>query len=396
MSTLYTNKKKSNYNIPLCVPEIRGNEWRYIKECLDANWVSSAGSYVDAFESAVKTYIGRDYAVACSNGTAALHMALLAAGIGADEEVLVPALTFAATANVVRYVGAWPVFMDVRPDIWQMDLKKMADFLACECEYLDGRLINRHTKRIVRAILPVHLLGHPVDMYPLCDLARQYNLIVIEDAAQSMGALYKDRRVGTLGDIACFSFNGNKIITTGAGGMIVTDNQQWAERVRYLTTQAKDDLVELIHNEIGYNYRLSNLHAAMGVAQMEVLDEYIAAKRLLAGRYNEGLRDVVGITLPVQAEWAESIFWLYAVLIDGQKFGMSSRKVLSVLKSKGIQTRPLWHPLHTMKPFECCYAYRVETADVLYRDGLCLPSSVGLAQKDQDWVIETLYLLQKG
>jgi len=381
--------------IPLCVPEIRGNEWKYIKECLDTNWVSSVGPFVGRFEQDVAGYVGTKHGIATCNGTAALHIALLITGVQPDDEVLVSVLSFVAPANTIRYVGAWPVFIDSEPNHWQMDPEKIVAFLNNECRWKNGALYNKATGRRVRAILPVHILGHPVDMDPILEMARKFNLTVIEDATESLGAQYKDRMVGHLGDIGCFSFNGNKIITTGGGGMIVTDNRQWAEQAHYLITQAKEDPVEYIHKEIGYNYRLSSIHAAMGVAQMEVLDEYIAAKKGIAQRYDQGLRTLKGITTRGEAEWAKSISWLYTVLIDEQKFGMSSRDVLHALASLHIQTRPLWHPLHTLRPFESCLAYKIEVADSLYRDGLSLPCSVGLTWEDHDRVIQALGMIQK-
>jgi perosamine synthetase len=373
--------------IPLCVPEIRGNEWQYIKQCLDTNWVSSVGSYVDEFENAISARIGAKHAVAMVNGTAALHIALLVAGIDIDDEILIPSLTFIAPANAIRYAGAWPVFIDSEPDYWQMDPQKLSDFLTSECiEKRDG-LYNRNTGRRIRGLLPVHILGHPVDMDPLLDLARRYGLVVIEDATESLGAIYSGRRVGKLGDISCFSFNGNKMITTGGGGMMVTDNGAWAARAKYLATQAKDDPVEYIHLETGYNYRLSNIAAAMGVAQMELLDEYIETKRNIHRRYADAFADIDGIKLLGSAARVESVFWLNSILVDAGTYGMDSRALMTDLELKGIQTRPLWHPLHRLKPFANCCSHRIEVADRLYRDGLSLPSSVGLSEDDQDQVI---------
>ncbi len=220
--------------IPLCVPEIRGNEWKYIKECLDTNWVSSVGAYVNRFEEMVADYVGTNHAVATVNGTSALHVALLVAGIEPDDEVLVSTLTFIAPANAIRYAGAWPLFIDAEPEYWQMSPQNVADFLERECNFQDGEVRNKHTGRRVKAIMPVHILGHPVDMEPILDVARKYNLVVIEDATESLGAKYQGRMVGHLGDIACFSFNGNKILITGGGGMIVTDNEAWARKAQYL------------------------------------------------------------------------------------------------------------------------------------------------------------------
>lgn len=384
------NVKKREVSIPLCEPKMGGNEWKYIKECLDTNWVSSIGKYVEQFEHGFADYLGMKYAVSCVNGTAALHIAFLVAGVKPEEEVIVPALSFVASANTVRYIGAWPVFIDVQADIWQLDPQKVLDFITKDCDFRRGKLINRKTKRTISAILPVHILGHPVDMSPILDLAKRFNLKVIEDATESLGAVYKKRKVGTLGDIACFSFNGNKIITTGGGGMLVTNNKVIAGKARYLTTQARDDSVEYIHNEIGYNYRLTNIQAAMGIAQMESLEKHIAIKRRLAQLYRAGLKDVAGITLPVNAPWAESIFWLYTILINAKAYGMNSRCLMHRLKARGIESRPLWYPLHRLKSFRSCYSYRVDVASLLYEQALSLPSSVSLTEEGQQRIIREI------
>ena len=376
--------------IPLCVPEIRGNEWNYVKECLDTNWVSSVGAFVDRFERELAAYAGTKYAVATCNGTAALHVALLMAGVQPDDEVLVSTLTFIAPANAVRYVGAWPVFMDAEAGYWQMDPGKVVDFLEKECRWRNGALYNRTTGRRVKAVLPVHILGHPVDMDPILEVARKYNLATIEDATESLGAKYKGRMVGHTGDIACFSFNGNKIITTGGGGMIVTDNEAWARRARYLTTQAKDDPVEYIHNEIGYNYRLTNIQAAIGCAQMEQLDEYIAAKRRIAATYTEALSDLPGITPMPEAAWAFSIFWMYSVLVDEAKYGTDSRALMHRLSKAGIEARPLWEPLHCSSAHNDCRSYEIETAERIQKQALSLPSSVSLSAAEQYRVIQAI------
>jgi perosamine synthetase len=376
--------------IPLCVPEIRGNEWKYIKECLDTNWVSSVGSFVDRFERELAGYVGTKYAIATCNGTAALHIALLVAGVRPDDEVLVSTITFISPANAISYVGAWPVFIDTEPEYWQMDPQKVVDFLEQECHWGNGELRNRTTNRRVKAILPVHILGHPVDMDPILKVARKYNLVVIEDATESLGAKYKGRMVGTLGDIACFSFNGNKIITTGGGGMIVTDDEAWARKAKYLTTQAKDDSLEYVHNEIGYNYRLTNIQAAMGCAQLEQLGDYIAAKRRIAANYARALRDVPGITPMQEAEWAFSIFWMYTVLVDEAKYGMSSRALLHNLNDEKIQTRPLWQPMHNSPAHAGSQAYHCDVAERLNREALSLPCSVGLRTDQLAQVVQVV------
>ncbi len=376
--------------IPLCVPELRGNEWKYVKECLDTNWVSSVGEYVTRFEHQLAAYVGTKHAVATSNGTAALHIALLVAGVQPEDEVLLSTLTFIAPANAVRYVGAWPVFIDSEPDYWQMDPQRVADFLENNCRWDGEALINRQTGRRVRAILPVHILGHPVDMKPILELACEHNLVVIEDATESLGARYRGRKVGALGDIACFSFNGNKIITTGGGGMLVTDREDWAQRAKYLTTQAKDDPVEYIHHEVGYNYRLTNIQAAMGVAQLENLETYIAAKREIAARYTEAFSDLPGVQPMQEAPWAFSIHWLYTVLIDPDAFGIDRRELHRQLAAEGIQSRPLWQPLHQSPAFARLEPPPCPVAERLNQQALSLPCSAGLSPQEAERVIASV------
>jgi perosamine synthetase len=350
---------------------------------------------VDQFEREFAAYVGTKHAVATVNGTAALHIALLVAGVQPNDEVLVSTLTFIAPANAIRYVGAWPVFIDAEPDYWQIDTEKVVEFLERECSWVSGELRNKITGRRVKAIIPVHILGHPVDMDPIMEVARKYNLVVIEDATESLGAKYKGRMVGHLGHIACFSFNGNKIITTGGGGMIVTDNEAWAHKARYLTTQAKDDQAEYIHNEIGYNYRLTNIQAAMGCAQVESLDDYIVAKRRIATTYTSALRDIPGITPMREAPWALSTFWLYTVLVDPTMYGKDSRTLLKDLKIARIETRPLWQPIHQSRAHAGCQANQCNIAGWLYTNALSLPCSVGLTRSQQQLVIGMVPLPQK-
>jgi perosamine synthetase len=376
--------------IPLCVPEIGGNEWAYIKQCLDTGWVSSVGSFVDRFESDLASYVNRQYGVATVNGTAALHIALLVAGVQADDEVLVSNLTFIAPANAIRYLGAWPVFIDADPQYWQMDAQKVCDFLEQECSWKQGELRNKTTGRRVKAIVPVHILGHPCDLTPILEVARKYDLVVIEDATESLGADYKGDKVGSLGDIACFSFNGNKIITTGGGGMIVTDNPAWARQAKHLTTQAKADPIEYVHDEVGYNYRLTNIQAAMGCAQLELLDQYVQKKRAIAAKYQQTLAQLPGMVVMSQASWAASVFWMYTVVVKNPPSQRDSRGLLQFLQGMKIQTRPLWCPMSMLPIFQDCQAYRIEHSPQLYRDALSLPCSVGLSEAEQDRVISAL------
>jgi perosamine synthetase len=376
--------------LPLCVPEIRGNEWKYVKECLDTGWVSSVGSFVERFEQDVADFVGARFGVATVNGTAALHIALRVAGVEPGDEVLISTLTFIAPANAIRYAGAFPVFIDAEPEYWQMNPQKVLDFLQEGCQWREDVLYNRSTGRRVKAILPVHVLGHSVDFDPIREVARKYNLAIIEDSTESLGAKYRGQMVGNLGDIACFSFNGNKIITTGGGGMIVTNNQQWAQKAKYLTTQAKDDPLEYVHNEIGHNYRLVNVLAAMGCAQMEQLPEYIAKKRHIASTYSRALEEVPGITPMAEAPWAYSTFWLYTILVDCELFGMDSRALLRKLDKAKVQTRPLWEPMHRSKAFSDCGAFDCPVADRLNAEALSLPCSVGVTDEDIQYVVDVL------
>src|SRR5262249_13712461 len=273
---------------------------------------------------------------------------------------------------------------------WEMDPADVGAFIEREGETKDGKLVNRKSGRRVRAILPVHILGHVVDMDPIRELARQFRIPVIEDSTEALGARYRGRAAGKIGQIGCFSFNGNKLITTGGGGMIVTDNDEWAQRARYLTTQAKDDPVEYIHGAIGYNYRLTNVQAALGVAQMEQLSEFVERKRRIAAAYAEGLADVPGLAPLREPAGAFSTYWMYTVRVDAPRFGLDSRALLQSLEEAGIQTRPLWQPIHQSIPHRGERAVDCPVADALHRDALSLPCSVGLSREDQAAVIETI------
>ncbi|HEX6162997.1 MAG TPA: LegC family aminotransferase [Vicinamibacterales bacterium] len=376
--------------IPLSVPLIGGNAWTYVKQCLDTGWVSSAGEFVNRFEREVAHAAGRPHGVACTSGTAALHLALVAAGVQPGDEVLVPALTFAAPANAVRYVGAWPVFVDVEADYWQIDPQRVRDFVERGCDWRDGALINKTTGRRVSAVLPVDLLGHPVDIDPLVEIARSRELPVIEDATETLGAAYRGTPVGSKADIACFSFNGNKVVTAGGGGVLVTAREDWAARAKHLSTQAKVDPVEYVHDEIGFNYRLTNIQAALGVSQLELLDDYVAAKRRIAARYSGAFASVPGIRTMREAPWAKSTFWLYTPLIDAAVYGEDSRALMRRLTSLRIQSRPLWQPLHRSPAHQASPAADAPVAERIAAAALSLPSSVGLTASEQDRVIEAV------
>jgi len=368
--------------IPLSVPELQGNEWKYIKECLDTGWVSSVGPFVERFERELAAYVGGKYAVAVINGTAGLHTALKVIGLQANEEVLVSNLTFVAPINAISYCGAYPVLMDADPETWQMDVEKVAQFLAEECKMRSGECYNKRTKRRVRAILPVHLLGLACEIDRIVKLARRYRLSIVEDAAEAMGVTYRGQHVGTFGDIGVCSFNGNKILTTGGGGMLITNNRAHADYARYLTTQAKDDPLEYMHKEIGYNYRLSNIQAAMGVAQLEQIDGFIAKKRVIAKSYETAFRGLKKIILMPSPAHTQPTYWLYTVLLDGRVALGERKKVIKTLHEKGVGARPLWHTIHDLPPYRNCQSFQVEHSVSLYERGVSLPCSVGLEKND--------------
>ena len=376
--------------IPNAVPHLAGNEWRYLKECLDTNWVSSVGPFVDRFEREMAAYVGARHGVAVVTGTAAIHSALLAAGVGADDEVLVPTLTFVSTANAIRYCGAWPVFMDSDPKTWTIDPTKTIDFLSRECEMRGGKLVNRASGRRVKALLPVHLYGHPADLDPLLDAAARYpGLSVVEDAAESLGSTYKGRPVGAAGLAGCLSFNGNKILTTGGGGMVVTNDAELARRLRSLTTQSRSDPGEWIHDQVGFNYRLTNLQAALGVAQLEQLPAFIEDKRATAAAYREAFDGRRGVSVFTEAPWARSTYWMASIVLDARACP-DVRALLRDLNADGIGARPLWRPLHLQPAFRDAQTYRLEVAERLYARGLSLPCSVGITAEERQAVVEAL------
>ena len=310
---------KHSFQIPLSEPVISGNEWKYIKDCLDTGWVSSVGSYVHRFGEMVTNFVGSKYAVATINGTAALHISLIVCGIQPNDEVIVPTLTFVAPVNTIKYCGAEPVFMDCDPETLCVDTNKFVEFIENNTiKKDDGYTYNKNTGRRIKAMIPVHIFGHPVDMDNFIKICIARNINIIEDATESLGSEYKGEKTGSFGKTGCFSFNGNKIITTGGGGMIVTDDENLAKRARHLTTQAKSDPFAYDHDEIGYNYRLTNIQAAMGVAQMEKVEEFIEIKRENAALYRELLTGIDGMGFLWEKTWAKSNFWFYTIKVAKQ------------------------------------------------------------------------------
>ena len=377
--------------IPLAEPLIERESWEKVRECLENGWVSTLGPAVEQLEQAVAHYVGTKYAVATCSGTAALHLALLVEGVRPDDEVLVSDLTFIAPANVVRYIGAWPKFVDAEPEYWQMDPEILGDFLQNSCTSKGGELRNRTTGKRIGAVLPVHVLGHPVNLGEIRRVARKFGLPVVEDATESLGASYSGLRVGSGADIACFSFNGNKIITSGGGGMLVTDDERKAVEARYLASQANDDSVEYIHGKVGYNYRLPVLLAALGCAQMDRLEQFVENKRKIASQYLQLLSAIPGVAFMQEASWAFSTYWLSTILIDERVTGVGSRPMMMYLASKGIQARPLWQPLHLSPAHQDTGQSQCPISEQLHKQALCLPSSVGLTTDQQKRVVEAIH-----
>lgn len=380
--------------IPLSIPVICGREWKYIKDCLDTGWVSSAGKYVDKFEEEICRYTGAKYAVACVNGTAALHISLKLVGVQPADEVIVPTLTFISPVNVVRYLNAEPIFMDA-DDYYNIDVQKTIQFIKNESEFRNGFTYNKKTGERILAIIPVHVFGNAVNLEELIPICKKRNIKIIEDATESLGTAYTKgkfdgKHTGTIGDIGCFSFNGNKIITTGGGGMIVTDNPVYAQKARYLTTQAKDDKVRYIHNEIGYNYRLTNLQAAMGVAQLEQLEKYIEIKKKNYFIYKKKIDDIPGLKISVTPDYAESNYWFYCLQIDHDIYGKNREYLYKYLGDNNIQVRPIWHLNHMQIPYKNCQIYKIKNALNLSKITLNLPCSVNLSEIEMNYIVSKL------
>ena len=371
--------------IPLSEPVFSGNEWNYVKDCLDSGWVSSSGPYVDRFEKNFSEYLNIPHAVSTVNGTSAIHTALLVLGLKSSDLVLVPSLTFVGTVNPVLYCGATPVLIDSESLTFNLDPQRVKEEI--------GHLKKK--KKIAKALIVVHLYGCPADMGPLIDLCQEHDLFLIEDATEALGAQYRGEPAGTLGDIGCFSFNGNKLITTGGGGMLVTRNADYARKARYLTTQARDDAEEYIHNHVGYNYRLTNLQAALGLAQLEDIERSLRHKREIADCYRAGLNGVPGIRFRQSDPAIKDAEWLNCLLVDESLFGMSNRALRDHLGKLGIQTRLFFCPLHLLPPYQKFRTGRMEVSEKLYAAGLNIPSSVTLSDSDVETVIHHIRQLGK-
>ncbi|MCE1226609.1 MAG: LegC family aminotransferase [Geobacteraceae bacterium] len=370
--------QSDNTSISLHEPKLAGNEWTYVKECLDTGWVSSVGKFVDRFEDDLAAYTGAKRAIAVVNGTAALHICLILSGVVPGDEVLIPALTFIATANAVSYCGAVPHFIDSEEKTLGVDPGKLAAYLEDIAEQRQDGCYNRITGRRIKTLVPMHTFGHPLDIEPLLKICADFRIELVEDAAESFGSFYKGRHTGTFGRLAALSFNGNKIMTTGGGGAILTDDEELGRLAKHLTTTAKiPHRWEFNHDMIGYNYRLPNINAALGCAQLEQLSAFLDNKRALAGRYAQAFSEVPGVRFIREPEYCRSNYWLNAIILD-EDFRNMRDEILEVTNSAGIMTRPAWTLMHRLPMFTDCPHMNLTISKSLVRRLVNIPSSAGL------------------
>lgn len=357
--------------IPVCEPTLSGKEKEYVLDCLESNWISSAGKYIPAFEEKFAAECHCKYGIACANGTIALHLGLAALGLEPGDEVILPAFTMIATINAVTYTGATPILIDSEPCTWNMDVEQLADKITSK----------------TKAIIPVHTYGHPVDMDPLMELAEKHGIFVIEDAAEAHGAEYKGRRAGGLGHAGGFSFYANKIITTGEGGMITTNDAQFAALTQNLRDHAFSTERHFWHKYIGFNYRMTNMQAAIGLAQTEQMNDFVESRRRNAALYSELLKEIPGIVTPPEADWAKNVFWMYSILVEDE-FGMSRDQLRAYLARHGIETRTFFIPMH-LQPiyYEAFKGQRYPVAEMLCQRGFYLPSASSLTSRQIEYIV---------
>lgn len=366
--------------IPVCAPLLREKELEYVVDCIKTNWISSKGKYIEKFEQKFAKYCGCKYGISTASGTTALHLALASLDIRKDDKVIVPTFTMISTIFAIVYTGAKPVLVDADPATWNMDVDKIE------------KKITDKTK----AILPVHIYGHPCDMDPIMEIARKYNLYVIEDAAEAHGAEYKKKKVGGIGNIGCFSFYANKIITTGEGGMVVTNDEETAEKARSLKDLAFSKEKRFLHTALGFNYRMTNIQAAIGLAQFEKIDQLIQRRRAHAYLYSRLLKDIDGITLPLENRWVKNVYWMYSILI-GERFKKSRDEVMASLENKGIETRTFFIPTHLQPVFRKMGLFKNEkypVAEAISREGVYLPSGSGLKDEQLKYIADSLIQLR--
>jgi len=369
--------------IPVNQPLIAKNASKYVLDCLKTGWISSAGSYIDKFEKQFADFCGCKFAVTCTNGTAAIHLALETLNIKEDNEVIIPTFTMIATAFAVIYTGAKPVLVDCELDTYN----------------INPDLIEKKITAKTKAIIPVHLYGHPANMDPILKLAKKHHLFIIEDAAEIHGGKYKNKPAGSLGDVGCFSFYANKIVTTGEGGMIVTNNKKIYEKAKRIKDLCHSPKKRFWHTDVGYNYRMTNLQAALGLAQLEEVNKYLKIKRWMAKKYQEGLGNIKGLVLPGEKDYAFSVFWMYAVLIKEKEFGINAQQLRKRLYQEGIDTRDFFIPMHKQPVFRKMRLFKKEkysVADYIYKRGFYLPSGLALTDAQINQVIQAIKKIKKS
>ncbi len=365
-------------NVALHEPCFLGNEWLYVKECIDSNFVSSVGKFVTQFEYDIAAYTGASYAVAVVNGTAALHMALLLAGVESKDEVLMPALTFVATANAVNYCGATPHFVDIEEQTLGIDVYRLRDYLKEFTEKRAGLCINSRTGNVIRAIVPMHTFGHPTDMDGILSVARDFHLKVVEDAAESLGSTYSGQHTGTFGLLGALSFNGNKIMTTGGGGAILTNDERLAKKAKHLTTTAKlPHRWEYAHDVIGYNYRMPNINAALGCAQLEQMSGFLANKRRLFEQYQKEFGGLSTLKVMQEPKNSRSNYWLQCIILD-ESVKDERDAILSATNDANLMTRPVWSLMHKIPPYKSCPRMDLFVAESFEQRVINIPSSAQL------------------
>ena len=383
-----------NKYIPLSVPSLNGNELQYVKECIETEWVSSAGKYVDLFEKKIAEYTCSKYAIACVNGTAALQVSLRLARVEPDDEVIVSTLTFIASVNAITYNNAKPIFLDA-DKYYNIDAEKTIEFIKNETVFKNGFTYNRKTDNKITAIIPVHVWGNACWLDELIELCNKQNIAIVEDACESLGTFYnagkyKGKHTGTIGKLGCLSFNGNKIITTGGGGMILTNDESLAKKAKYLTTQAKDDPIRYVHDEIGYNFRLTNIQAALGVAQLEQLPVILKRKKEIYDLYHLTIKNIDGLSLSKVPDYADNNHWLNLLQIDNKVYNEDREVLMKRLEENGIQTRPVWKMNHEQKPYKDYQHFKVNKARELVKNSLCLPSSSNLSNENLNKIVSVL------
>lgn len=384
-----------NRVIPLSIPNFEGNERKYVDDAIEQGWVSTGGAYINKLESSLAEYLHTDNVAACQSGTSALHLSLVEAGVKPGDVVIVPPLTFIAAVNPVKYQFATPVFIDC-DDSFCMDPIKLSDFCENECEF-DGKTL-KYKGQIVKAIVVVHVFGNMADMEAIMTVAEKYNLKVIEDATEALGTVYTEGKyqgkfAGTIGDFGCYSFNGNKIITTGGGGAITANKSEVVDHIRYLSTQAKNDTHYYIHNEIGYNYRMTNVQAALGVAQMEELPEFVRRKQVNYEIYKQLFEDYELGTIIEFRDNISSNKWFYSLEINKNKVHATMREIITSLQAKGIETRAIWGLINEQVPYQNETTYKLEKAPYYATRILNLPSSTQITKEEIEYVVEQVKLV---